>query len=655
MVLGVKKILKKTKDNSAKVAGLIKPLTKPVLLPSKIGLKMARLGVEVAKRPLEKLISKTSEKIVTEIKIEDIKKMMMASAQKIALHQEEINKINVWPVADKDTGYNLAATILGIEGTIERKDYDSMKDLVKDIKEVAMINARGNVGMIYTGYLIKFLDEIKNLELIDAFRFSRAMKKGERGAYQSIFNPTEGTILDVISAAEKEAYRIVKTEKEKNIIKVLEGVFRASSLALKETKEKLKALKENNVVDAGGLGFLKILEAWLESLKGITLPADLEIEVPVVPMQTEEKLKYPYEIIATFNKAGELEMEKLKQDLFLLGDSLDIIEAEDKIKIHIHTNQTPEIIEKIKGFPELEYKIENIISQPNQIKRKPLGLVVDQTADLPDYFLKDNQIKEVVFRVRTPKGEIIKSKEEIYRKMEEAIKNNTPLPTTSQPSFEDFRSAYQRALEIFEKILVITVSAKLSGTYSSARIARSFFKKPEKMNINVFDCHTAEVGEGLVAIRTQELISQGKKSEEILEHLKKFCPKIKVLAYVKDFKYVVHGGRVRIPKFLAFLISFIQKIGLNLLVEVKNGKVKFYGVRFGKDIAKVLAAEIDELREQKEIRLAIAHAASLETAQRLNEELEKKPKIKISFISFVSPVVGAHAGPGAIIVGFHEL
>ena len=654
MGLKVKKILEETKGKTMKIGGLIKPLAKPVLLSPKVGWEVAKFGIEIAKKPLERLTSKTSEKVITELKIEDIKKMMMASAQKIVLHQEEINKINVWPVADKDTGYNLAATILGIEGTIGGKEYDSMKDLAKDIKEAAVINARGNAGMIYAGYLIKFLDEIKNLELVDAFRFSRAMKKGEKGAYQSIINPTEGTILDIISAAEKEAYLLVETQKEKNIIKILEGALRVSQVALKETKEKLKVLKENNVVDAGGLGFVKILEAWLDGLKGITPSLDIEELTSLPEGQPKEKLEYPYEIVSSFDREG-VDLGKLKNELSSMGDSFDIIESENRIKFHIHTARPEEIKEKIKDLPKIEYKIEEMTAQPKVIKKKPLGIVIDDVADLPYEFVEKYQIEEVPLKVKFPDGEIITSREELYQKMREAVKSGRKLPVTSQPPFENFRLAYKKALEKFEKILVITITAKLSGTYSSARIARSFFKKPEKLNIIVFDSFTAEVAEGLVAIRAQELISQGKNIDEILEELKIICPQATILASIDDFRYVVHGGRVKLPRFLISVVSLLSKLGVRLLIKLKNGRIKFVGIKFGKNIANVLAKEIGKINKGKEIKVAIAHADNLSAALELKKELEKMPKTKVLFISSASPVVGAHTGPGTLLIGFYPV
>jgi len=621
--LRIKKIFKS--KNPSKLSSVFKFLTAPLLLPSKAGWKVAKYGVKVAKKPLEKLLFPATEKVVTEIGIDDLKNIMIAAAKKIVLHQEEINKINVWPVADKDTGYNLAATLLGIEGVIGQREYSSIFELTRDIKEGAMTNARGNAGMIYTGYLIRVLDQIKNLDSINSLQLALAMKKGIKAAYRAILNPVEGTILDVISASGQKAYEAVKIKKERNIIKILEEAYKVSELALKETKEKLEALKEADVVDAGALGFVKILEAWIESLRGVTPPP--EAKPPSSPFyekkKAEEKPEYQYDLVFRIKKRPGL--EKLKERLPLIGGSIDILEAEEEVKFHIHTNFPEKVRKKIRDFEILEWKVEDMAEQIRKItERKPLGLVVGQTAGLPKEFLEKYQIEEIPFK-------------------------------TSVPSFDDFLSAYKKALEKFEKILVITLSSKLSGSYSAARIARSMLKKPEKPNIFVFDSFTGEVGEGLVSIRAQELISQGKKIEEILNELKKLCPKVILLACLEDFRYVAHGGRFKLPKILIKPIFLIQKLGIRPLITLKNGKVKFLGIRFGRDMAKVLAKEIKRLQGSKEIRVAIAQTDNKKAAENLKRELERKPKVKILFISSVSPVVGIHTGPGTLIVGFYPV
>lgn len=652
--LRIKRIIKKEKENPGKIIKIIKPIAMPLLIPPKLGWQAAKFGVKMAKKPINFLLG-NQQKVVTEIRAEDFKRMMIAASKKIVLHQEEINKINVFPVADKDTGYNLAATLLGVEGTVSPKEYSSFRELTQDIKEAAMINARGNAGMIYTGYIIEVLDRIKHLISIDAFHLAFALKKGIKAARSSIAEPVEGTILDVIKTTGDKSYELAKVKKEKNIIKILEEAQKVSEIALKETKEKLQVLKENDVVDAGALGFVKILEAWTESLKGIQISPKIEVVSPIIPPQSTEKLKYRYEVVLSFKKTEGTDTEQLKNELSLLGDSLEVLESDNKVKLHIHTDQPETVTEKFKDMPEMESRVEDMASQIQKVKKQPLGLVVDEIADLPKEFIEKNNMTEVCFTTRFPDGEIVTSKEEIYSKMKTALKTGRPLPTTSAPSFKEFLSAYQKALEKFEKILVITVCSKLSGTYSSARIARSIFKKPEKLNIFVFDCFTGEVAEGLIDIRAQELISQGKTMEEVVEELKKFCPKVALLILIDDFRYIIHGGRLKLPMILAKPASFIKKMGVWPLIILKNGKVKFSGIRFGKSMAKILTREIKEKSKGKEIKVAIAHADNLKEAELLKEELEKILKTKVSFISQVSPVVGTHTGPGAILVAFHPV
>jgi len=645
--LRIKRIFLKEKSNPSKAVRLANFLANPILFISKKGWKAAKYGVN--------RLVRGPEKVVTEIRTEDFKKMMVSASKKIVFYQEEINRINVFPVADKDTGYNLAATLLGIEGTVSRKSHEKIRELAEDIKTAAMINARGNAGMICTGYFIEVLDRIKHLESIDAFHLSLAMKRGIKASISSIVEPVEGTILDVIKSAGEKAFFLAKIKREKNIIKVLEEAYKASETALKETKEKLQVLKDNNVVDAGALGFLKILEAWIESLKGVEIASKKEESSPILMPSAEEDLEFRYEIVFNFKKDEGADLGEIKKELSGMGGSLEIIEADNMVKVHIHTNQPEQIQQKFEVFPEAQFRVEDMLEQTKKIGKKSLGLMVDEVADLPKSILEKYKIKEIPFSTRFPEGEIIKSKSEIYLKMKEALKRNKPLPVTSAPNFREFFLAYQETLQTFEKILVITISAKLSGAYSSARIARSIFKKPKKLNIYVFDCNTAEVAEGLVALKASELISQGKKTEEVVEYLKEFCPKVSLVACVDDFKYLAAGGRFRLPRIFIKPAFFIQKMGIKFLVGLKNGKINFFRISFGKDIAKILSDEIDRQRKGKRIMVAIGHAEAGKISEKLKANLEKKSGVEVSFVSEVSPVVGTHTGPGAVLAAFYPI
>lgn len=539
--------------------GSAKPIKDTLLAPPQItwkvaqyGARAASKGAKVAKDGFRKYLLGVSEKQVLEINAFDFKNMMIAASKKIVLHQEDINKINVFPVADKDTGYNLAATLLGIEGTLSQKNYGDFRELAKDMNEAAMINARGNVGMISTGYFVELLERIKHLESLDAFHLAFAMQRGIKAARESIAEPVEGTILDAIEAAGEKALELSRNQKEKNIIKVLDEAYRASQSALEKTPEKLKILKENNVVDAGALGFVKILEGWLDSLKGNKIEIKQEAG-PAEQPKAEEELKLRYEVVALFKRSEDMNQESLKEELSCLGDSLEVIASDDKIKFHIHCSDPDLIVEKIKGFPDVQFKVEDMQSSET-LAKNPLGLIVD--------------------------SEII---------------NSGP-----NPSFKDFLAAYQRELAKYEKILVITVSSKKSGSYSAARIARSTFRKPEKTNIYVFDSFTLSTAEKIVVLKARELIGLGKSMEEIIEELKVFCLKIRMLATPqKDF-------------------SLIEKIGFRPLFELKNGAFKISKIVLGSNPKEILAREIKSCQSKRKITGVIygsdAKAKNLEVA-----------------------------------------
>ncbi len=671
-----------------KVKGVIRTVSAPVWLPPKIGWEAAKFGVKVAKKPIQLLMGFAPAKVVTELGQAEIKKMFLQSSRKIVERQEEINRINVWPVADKDTGYNLAATLLGIEGVISQREYNSISELAQDVREAAMINARGNAGMIFTGYLIRFLEQIKNLEKVDALRLALAMKKGTKAARHSIINPSEGTILDVMNAAGRKTYEIAKADKEKNIIKILEEAREAGNTALEETKEKMEILKQNDVVDAGGLGFLKILEAWLESLKGASVIPENNGRLIAAEVKSEGKLEYRYDIVFQLKSIKEAELEKLKGELNSIGNSIDVLESAGRAKIHIHANFPDKVKEKIAGFNILQWKVEDMDAQIKKIRKlQPLGVIAEESADLPKEFLEKNHILEVPFSTRFSDGETV-TKENLFAKLEEALKTKRPLPKTAAPSFNDFLSAYQKALDMFEEVLTITVSSKLSGAYSSARIARSMVK--EKQRITVFDCFTAGIGEGLAVFKIQELISEGKSKQEILEILKTFCPKIKVIGGLKDLSFPIRSGRLVIARPLAGIVSFFSKRGLWFLFSIQSGKVRFFGLRLGKDLSEILIREIEKQAAGRELKVAIAYGNNLKEALQFKKELEKKKKInkfdsaasstkinkfdsaasaakinkfdsaasaakiKVLFLSQVSAVVGVYTGPQILMVGFYS-
>ncbi|HEA84440.1 MAG TPA: DAK2 domain-containing protein [Candidatus Wildermuthbacteria bacterium] len=360
---------------------------------------------------------------------QDMAGLLSSGAKKAADHQEEVNRINVFPVADKDTGYNLAATTVGIESAIAKKEYRTFKNLAKDVRLSAVKSARGNAGMIYVGFLLGFFERIQEESIeIDAQIFAEALLISKIHARSAIHNPVDGTMLDVIDAAAKGAENYIK--EGNNIIELLENSHKEAKAALKATTEKLEVLKKNNVVDAGALGFVRILEGWIENLKGDVPVASVMAPVNLSVEQAPPRYRYCVQI-GFQNEGGNI--QRLREELSLLGNSMEVLEAEGRVRLHIHTDQPEAVKAKLSFATDINVHIEDMRSQVEGTSIKPLGLVVGDTASLPQSFIEKNNITEIPFVAQFPNGKKV-TKENAYQKMRDALKEGTPLPTTTNPS-----------------------------------------------------------------------------------------------------------------------------------------------------------------------------------------------------------------------------
>ena len=190
--------------------------------------------------------------------------MLLFSWERIEKEKQEINKINVFPVPDQDTGTNLAKTLLGIKETIENREFNDLGEISEAVLDGAMTSAQGNAGIIYTGFLAGFLPALGNGESINASQLTQAFQQGFERAEKSIQDPKEGTILDVMDATAKSFAQDIKNEK--NIIILFQKANQEAHKALLATQEKMEILRKAGVVDAGGLGFLIIIESYLHIL-----------------------------------------------------------------------------------------------------------------------------------------------------------------------------------------------------------------------------------------------------------------------------------------------------------------------------------------------------------------------------------------------------
>lgn len=288
--------------------------------------------------------------------------------------------------------------------------------------------------------------------------------------------------------------------------------------------------------------------------------------------------------------------------------------------------------------------------------KKPIGIVVDDGADLNKETIEKYQIGIVPIKFYWPEIEGLPG-ENIFQKMREAGKKEIKsFGKTSQPSAKDFLDAFKEQLENFDKVICLTISSKLSGTYNSALQAKRFLEKEGK-RIFIIDSLNASCGEGISVLRTIDLIEQSKSAEEILKDLEGFIFQIRLYGFVEDPKWLEAAGRI--SGFLADWVRRIQKLGIRPVLGIKKGVITSIGVKRGaKDISTALFHELEAktkgLRSQgKKIRVIITHGDNLTGAQKLKEMTEKQlNNTEVAFLNLIDDPIGTLVGPDALIMAW---
>jgi len=588
---------------------------------------------------------------------EELKKMMLLSYQKIEANKEQINKINVFPVPDQDTGSNMAKTLLGIKEVIEGREFKDLSEISEVALDGALTSAQGNAGVIYVGFLASFLP-LLDKNPVDAKKLAIAFEKGRERAWKSIQNPKEGTILDVIDATSQTFKE--ESKKETNILNILKKATEKAREALLATREKMEIFRKANVVDAGGLAYLMILESYLEALG-----EKKEVKKEAMPSEKVRRfvqvLANRYEIVSLIENPRfdeNIVREKLKK----LGNSIDVVQIGNKVKLHIHTDYPDEVKNIIRQTGQvLELREEDmakeVVGEPS-VRKVSIGIVTENNiACLPEKVVERYQIETADAIVDWPEGENLPG-ENIYQKMREAEKRGIKeLPKTSQAIPKSYLDTFKKQLEKFDKVLCISISTKLSGCYNSACQAKEMLKEEEKERVYILDTLHVAASQALLVLRAIELIQEQREINEVIDEVKKLIPQTHFYAIFEDPKWIEAGGRA--TKSQANWMRRIKKLNLHPLVTIKDGIVTKGGIIFAKDMAEALFKKIAKesqktRKEGKSIRVIIGHADNPERAEKLRQLL-KEIKAEVPFISLASPVICGHTGPGTLIAAWQPL
>nr|WP_325303426.1 DAK2 domain-containing protein [uncultured Oscillibacter sp.] len=295
------------------------------------------------------------------------KRMILHGAAAITAQKQAINDLNVFPVPDGDTGTNMSMTI-GAAVTELRKSEPAALDQAVSITASALLRgARGNSGVILSLLFRGLSKGLKGYESAGAAEFAAAMQEGVSSAYKAVMKPAEGTVLTVSRLAAMRAAE--RAAEETDFEKVLEAAIQEGYEALAQTTDMNPVLKKAGVVDAGGKGYLLILEGMLAELRGEPMPEAAEAEPQKAKADFEvfstEEITFAFDTVFIVRKNDpNVDLEPFRAYLNSIGDSLVIGEDDEAFKVHVHTNIPGSALTEGQKYGTLELaKIENMRTQ----------------------------------------------------------------------------------------------------------------------------------------------------------------------------------------------------------------------------------------------------------------------------------------------------
>ncbi|MDA0987012.1 MAG: DegV family EDD domain-containing protein [Bacteroidetes bacterium] len=576
---------------------------------------------------------------------------LISGFRQVIAQKDYLNKINVFPVPDGDTGTNMAFTLLGIQNAISRQTHSNINEMSQIVAESALDGARGNSGAILAQFFVGVADGLNNKIRVNAIDFTNAVKKGKLYAYDALITPKEGTILTVINDWVDELEKL--SQQLDNFKIILEKALHRAKISLKETTSKLEVLAKAGVVDAGAQGFVELLNGIQQYIDSGFIPEHLQVNedannVFINKPEILEEFQFCTECLID---GKEINRVSLKEEIMNLGNSIILGGTKNKIKLHIHTNN-PKIIFEIcakYGIVSSE-KADDMLQQQTDVLKvhENIALVVDSGCDLPEEILHEYNIHMVPVRLNFGDKHYVDKLTITTKEFWDEVKSNPINPTTSQPTPGDFKRQYQFLSGHYKSAISLHLPSKLSGTYQSAITAA---KGIPDFQIKVIEAFNGSVGMGLIAIRIIEAIKKNKTIEEVEKIANQAITNCNVYVSLDTLEFVVRGGRLPASKKrLADLLK------LNPILTFTENGVKASGFTFGsqdkfKKFKKFISKKIPKIP----FRVGIAHAVAEENAVELKNFFKSIKECDEVIFTNIGPALGAHSGPNAIAVAIQTL
>lgn len=582
---------------------------------------------------------------------------LRAGIYRLFARTDHINKINVFPVPDGDTGTNMSMTLAAVLPALERDPPAHAGQLLVRVADAALDGARGNSGAILAQFLLGLGDRIGHLERIGTRDFALAAGAGAAYARDALTQPREGTLLTVLADFARELEARVQQAPWPDFRALFAAVMEPVRQSLDRTRGALEETRAAGVVDAGAQGFVDLVEgmtAWLErgEMHVIAAPLHDTDEAMVASGPGDVQHRYCTECMIT---GTALDPRRVRESLGPFGSSLVVGGTREKLRIHIHTNDPERLFGHVAQFGRVSaQKADDMQAQriaAHHARTRRVAVVTDSAADIPDAQLEALEIHLVPVRVHfgthSYLDKVTLTPLEFYRELE----RNPEHPKTSQPPPGDFRRLYEFLASHYEAVLSVSLSSRVSGTYNAAH---SSAQRVADGRVRVVDSGTVSLGQGLLAMRAAELAQQGADIDSIERAVLETRGRVRTFALTATLDYAVRGGRV--PAAFRTLSRWLGV--MPVLHAAPDGLVKPCGLIWDRGarerrFARFIARRLDPTARY---RLLVGHGAAETEAGRLLEALRQVlPRLESAQITTTGTALGVHGGPGLLVVAAQRL
>jgi DegV family protein with EDD domain len=569
----------------------------------------------------------------------------LAGAKKIIENQHELNKINVFPVPDADTGTNLAVTMRHIMENV--RPHESYRKTIDHIASAALEGAVGNSGIIFAQYLYGVSSESRDDSLPGLVL---AFKNAVRHMMDAIANPVEGTMITVI----REWAEFLENNRERfgNWRDLWNHSLDCARKSLSETTKKLDVLSRAHVVDAGARGMVLFLEGVMDFLKKPTFKKAY-IELPsVFGLEDDVQADLPESVTYRFCteailKGQSLDRHQIQKTVEGLGDSLAIAGSEKTMRIHMHTSQPAQLFHRLKDFGTLScQKADDMQIQLDTAHHRKwnIALLTDSSCDLPQDLMDFYQIHVIPLHLFFGENQYLDKLTVTPEQFYEMLEQSPVFPSTAQPAVKTFQTVYSRLASHYDSVIAIHLNHKFSGTYSNSLKAAERISLETGKPITVMDSKHLSGTLGLLVLRTARAVAQGLSHSEVVSHVHQWIFKTRIYVGVQTLKYMIRSGRVSPMK--GHIANFLH---LKPIVSIENGNSVLSDKSFTqRGSLKKILRRISGLHIWE---YCVLHAHNKENASQYSEAIEKQTGKKPAFTMDISPVIGLHAGSGVVAVG----